>query len=75
MALQALALDHYVLVFLKVHMQSQATLALGAFAIFFVGIALILALVTIKKYRQQQARQTKNTVTSDHKTTDSESNP
>ncbi|BFM47842.1 hypothetical protein [Marinomonas sp. THO17] len=36
-------------------MHSEATLALGAFAIFFVGIAMILALTTVKKYRQHQA--------------------
>ncbi len=38
-------------------MHSQAVIALGAFAIFFVGIALTICLVILKKMRQQNAHQ------------------
>ncbi|AEF55174.1 hypothetical protein [Marinomonas posidonica] len=44
-------------------MHSQATIALGAFAIFFVGIALTICLVMLKKFRQQSSK--KNTISTE----------
>lgn len=37
-------------------MNSLPTIALGAFAILFFGAALIMGLIVLKKYQEQQAR-------------------